>query len=109
MIQIHSYTADDLAGAINGYVVNDGELACWWLGQAGFAISSGKTCCIIDPYLSDSLAVKYREAKFKHQRMTPIPVAPQELTTVDGILCTHHHSDHLDPGTLPKLIDAKSF
>ena len=106
MILIQSYPAAELAVAIKTLKVNTGELACWWLGQAGFILKSENTCCIIDPYLSDSLAVKYREAKFKHQRMTPIPVAPKELTGLDGILCTHHHSDHLDPGTLPALLEA---
>ena len=85
MIQIQSHPAHDLAATINGLRVNDKELALWWLGQAGFIIKSAETCCIIDPYLSDSLAVKYRDAKLKHQRMTPIPVAPQELTAEEGL------------------------
>lgn len=106
MIQVQSYPANDLVAAIHGFSADEGELACWWLGQAGFVFKSGKTCCVIDPYLSDSLAFKYSDAKFKHQRMMPVPIAPQALTMVDGILCTHHHSDHLDPGTLPALLGA---
>lgn len=105
MVQIQSSPATVFSAAINGYSIKDGEVACWWLGQAGFALRTAETCIIIDPYLSDSLAVKYKGAKFRHQRMHPIPVAPQELTSVDGVLCTHHHSDHLDPGTLPVLLE----
>ena len=35
--------------------------------------------------------------------MTPAPAAPDELDWVDLVLCTHHHTDHMDPGTLAPL------
>ena len=106
MIQIHSSPTTDLTESINGLSVRKGELACWWLGQAGFVLRSSEACCIIDPYLSNSLALKYKDTQFTHQRMMPIPVSPEELKSVDGIFCTHHHSDHLDPGTLVPLLGA---
>ena len=31
--------------------------------------------------------------------MTPAPVSPDELGHVDLVLCTHRHTDHMDPGT----------
>ncbi len=77
-----------------------------WLGQAGFVIETGTTRIVIDPYLSDTLAEKYRGTARPHERMMPAPIAPADLKPVDLVLCTHHHTDHMDPGTLIPLIDA---
>jgi L-ascorbate metabolism protein UlaG (beta-lactamase superfamily) len=35
--------------------------------------------------------------------MMPVPVAPETLQTIDWVLCTHRHSDHMDPETLESL------
>ena len=77
-----------------------------WLGQAGFLIRSRDATVVIDPYLSDSLAVKYRDREFPHERMVPVPIEPSVLTGIDVVLATHGHTDHLDPGTLPALAAA---
>jgi L-ascorbate metabolism protein UlaG (beta-lactamase superfamily) len=37
---------------------------------------------LIDPYLSDSLAKKYRGKTFAHERMMPVPVAPEALKEI---------------------------
>lgn len=84
----------------------DQGAAVWWLGQAGFLIAQGGLRIVIDAYLSDSLADKYRGKAFPHTRMMPAPVAPGDLTGIDWILCTHGHTDHMDPGTLPALLAA---
>lgn len=78
-------------------------IAFWWLGQAGFAIRAGGTLLLIDPYLSDSLAEKYRNSELKHLRMMPIPVAPTAISTCDWVLCTHGHTDHMDAQTIQGL------
>ena len=78
-----------------------GCASIWWLGQAGFAIRYGELQLLIDPYLSDFLAEKYRGKQFPHQRMMPTPMDPSEITSVDFVLCTHAHSDHMDSQTLP--------
>lgn len=80
--------------------------AVWWLGQAGFLISQRGLRIVIDAYLSDSLAEKYRGKPFPHERMMPPPVAPGDLTGIDWLLCTHGHTDHMDPGTIPALLAA---
>lgn len=80
--------------------------ALWWLGQAGFLIRQGGLSIVIDAYLSDSLAEKYRGTKFPHHRMMPPPVAPEALQGIDWLLCTHAHTDHMDPGTIPALLAA---
>jgi L-ascorbate metabolism protein UlaG (beta-lactamase superfamily) len=58
---------------------------------------------LIDPYLSDSLADKYRGTRFPHARMMPPPLVPSGLDRLDLVLCTHRHTDHMDPGTLQPL------
>jgi L-ascorbate metabolism protein UlaG (beta-lactamase superfamily) len=78
-------------------------LSAWWLGQAGFLLQGGNLRILVDPYLSDSLAAKYRGQRYPHLRMTPVPVRPEELRDLDLVLASHGHSDHLDPGTLPLL------
>lgn len=77
-----------------------------WLGQAGFVVETGTNRIVIDPYLSDTLADKYRGTAQPHERMMPAPIAPADLKPVDLVLCTHHHTDHMDPGTLIPLMAA---
>jgi len=84
----------------------EGGAALCWLGQSGFALRHGDLLYVIDPYLSDHLAVKYGGTDKPHARMMAAPVAPDGLRGVDYVLCTHRHSDHLDPGTLPGLAKA---
>ena len=78
-------------------------LACMWIGQAGFLIRVGDLRIVIDPYLSDSLAQKYRGTVYPHRRMVEPPISPERLIGTDLVLCTHEHTDHLDPGTLPGI------
>ncbi len=58
---------------------------------------------LLDPYLSDQLAKKYAGKEFPHVRMMPAPVTAEELGRVDAVLCTHRHSDHMDPELLPEV------
>lgn len=89
--------------SVNHYVdsgISDNGVSLWWLGQAGFLITYHGTTLIIDAYLSDVLAVKYSGKKFTHKRMMPAPLPIENLKNIDYILCTHSHSDHMDPGLL---------
>jgi L-ascorbate metabolism protein UlaG (beta-lactamase superfamily) len=74
-----------------------------WLGQAGFALRHAGRRWLIDPYLSDHLARKYAGTEFPHERMMPPPVNAEEIRELDLVLCSHRHSDHMDPGALPTL------
>ena len=80
-----------------------GEPGLFWLGQAGFWIETGRHRILIDPYLSDSLAKKYKGKKHPHIRMMPPPIAIADLPRPDIVLTTHAHTDHLDPETLGAL------
>ena len=77
-----------------------------WLGQAGFLLRIDASVLLIDPYLSDSLAEKYRGHRFEHRREMAAPIAPDALPRVDLVLCTHRHGDHMDGGTLPVIARA---
>jgi L-ascorbate metabolism protein UlaG (beta-lactamase superfamily) len=82
-------------------------IALYWLGQAGFVIDFAGSRLLIDPYLSDSLADKYRGTTYPHTRLMPAPIEPDDFGKVDFVLCTHRHTDHMDPGTLQPI--AKRF
>lgn len=81
----------------------ESAVAVYWLGQAGFLIRAPRATLLIDPYLSDSLAEKYRGKLFPHARLMPPPITVEALGRIDLLLCTHHHTDHMDPGTLAPL------
>src|SRR5262249_50441885 len=57
-------------------------------------------------YLSEHLTHKYAATNRPHIRMTRAPLRGSELTGVDLVTASHRHSDHLDPGTLPDLLNA---
>ncbi|OJF97673.1 hypothetical protein AX760_16445 [Pararhizobium antarcticum] len=78
-------------------------VSLFWLGQAGFIIDVKGRRIVVDPYLSDSLAFKYRDSSHSHARMACAPVTVEELGPVDLVLCTHHHTDHMDGETLQRL------
>jgi L-ascorbate metabolism protein UlaG (beta-lactamase superfamily) len=84
-----------------------------WLGQAGFLVHVAaaepagpdrrEVTVLLDPYLSDSLAAKYAGTELPHVRLVPPPVAVEDLPPVDLVLCSHRHTDHMDPETLRAL------
>jgi L-ascorbate metabolism protein UlaG (beta-lactamase superfamily) len=74
-----------------------------WLGQAGFAVRAGSLRFLVDPYLSNSLEEKYRGSDKPHNRLMPPPVMVEDLSGLQFVFCTHAHSDHMDPGTLPAI------
>ena len=74
-----------------------------WLGQAGFALRYDDLRIFLDPYLSDYLEKKYRGTNQPHERLMAAPIQLQEAERLDWVICTHQHSDHMDPETLPIL------
>jgi len=59
-----------------------------WLGQASVALAGSGRIVLIDPFLSPH-----------PDRLVPPMVAPEELASVDLVLVTHGHWDHLDGPT----------
>jgi L-ascorbate metabolism protein UlaG (beta-lactamase superfamily) len=48
----------------------------WWLGQSGFLIKWQDKCLLFDPYLSDSLSLKYQHTDKPHVRMSELVINP---------------------------------
>ncbi len=76
----------------------------WWLGQSGFLIQWNGRHLLFDPYLSDSLSMKYAASDKPHTRMTERVVAPEKLNFIDVTTSSHNHTDHLDADTLRPLL-----
>jgi L-ascorbate metabolism protein UlaG (beta-lactamase superfamily) len=89
-----------LAGALQSAAK---ELELYWLGQSGFLFRTPDLAWVIDPYLTNSLAVKYRDHVFSHERMEAPPIATHELPQLNYVFCTHVHGDHLDVPTLESI------
>jgi L-ascorbate 6-phosphate lactonase len=87
-----------LAHTLRTRTVSVGQLALYWLCQAGFAFKTPAGQVIyVDPYLSD---VVERLVGFK--RMMACPITSEEVEA-DLIVCTHEHLDHMDTDALPIL------
>jgi L-ascorbate metabolism protein UlaG (beta-lactamase superfamily) len=98
----------ELLAEITRATPGPGSLFVWWLGQSGFLIKSRQGLLAIDLYLSEHLTKKYESTNRPHIRMTRAPIRGHELQSVDLVLASHKHSDHLDPGTIPDLLSASS-
>ena len=90
-----------LAQRFSSTVVQKGEVAIAWLGQAGFLIkdSCGHTVCI-DPYLSD-----YCERLFGFKRIMPKIINPDEICA-DLLISSHDHADHFDADSFPFIFSS---
>lgn len=75
----------------------------WWLGQSGFLIQWKGNHLLIDPYLSDSLTVKYSNTDKPHIRLSELIIKPEKLDFIDLVTSSHNHTDHLDGDTLKPL------
>ena len=82
------------------------QLHCWWLGQSGFLIQWEGHHLLLDPYLSDSLTLKYAGTDKPHVRMTERVIAPDQLQGIDVVTSSHNHTDHLDAETIKPLLAA---
>ena len=83
-----------------------GILHVWWLGQSGFLVQHEGRFLLIDPYLSDFLTRKYAETDRPHIRIAERVVDPAYLGFVSVIICSHSHTDHMDPETIGAILAA---
>jgi L-ascorbate metabolism protein UlaG (beta-lactamase superfamily) len=72
-----------------------GQVALWWLGQAGFAVRIGGALVLLDPFLSP-----------RPERLVPPAFPVEEAVGVDAVLCSHEHWDHLDRGAIAGIARA---
>src|SRR5581483_3585651 len=66
-------------------------LHLWWLGQSGFLLHHEGRFALLDPYLSESLTIKYANTDKPHVRMTRRVIDPALLGFVHVITSSHNH------------------
>jgi L-ascorbate 6-phosphate lactonase len=72
-----------------------GQVAVWWLGQAGFGLRGHAANLLVDPFIADH-----------PDRVYPPPFRPEQVGGLDAVVITHDHLDHLDEENLPGLAEA---
>lgn len=97
---------DALLADIASIAADDARLHVWWLGQSGYLFQQAGARLLVDPYLSDSLTLKYAATDKPHVRITERCIAPERLTGIPLVLSSHQHTDHFDEATLNPLADA---
>lgn len=88
-------TGQQLIADISAHTPPPGGVTFWWLGQLSVVLKLAGKILWIDPYLADN-----------PRRQVPPPCAPEDVTNADFILCTHDHSDHIDPTAIPGIAAA---
>ncbi len=77
------------------------EDAIWWLGHACLVLRVSGRYLLIDPALG-------RRASplpfIGPKRKTPLAVSINDLPPIDAVIYSHNHYDHLDRGTLRRLL-----
>lgn len=98
-------SGEELTREITDTSVDGPGVSVWWMGQSGYVLKSREATIGVDLYLSEHLTKKYAHTEKPHVRMTRSPLRPSELIGVDLIISTHKHSDHMDPETVPELMN----
>lgn len=80
------------------------DLHCWWLGQSGYLIQYQGKRLLLDPYLSNSLTLKYASTDKPHERISELVIDPSMLPRIDVVTSSHNHTDHLDAATLNPIL-----
>jgi L-ascorbate metabolism protein UlaG (beta-lactamase superfamily) len=95
---------EDLLKDIQTTSPNTNDVTLWWLGQSGYLIQYKNKKILVDPYLSDSLTVKYHGTDKPHVRISEKVINPSLLPTIDFITSSHNHTDHLDAASLHPVL-----
>jgi L-ascorbate 6-phosphate lactonase len=84
--------------------VQPGELAIFWISQAGFVYKTpaGKVI-YVDPYLTDCVHRMLPEYGYGFRRIMGTPIESHEVEA-DYVVSTHSHPDHFDYDALPVLV-----
>jgi len=77
-----------------------GELAVTWYGHATAVLEIDGARLLIDPVFSERVSPVRR---FGPQRMHPVPGPIAGIPTIDAVLISHDHYDHLDQPSIVKL------
>ncbi|WP_143306881.1 MBL fold metallo-hydrolase [Chitinophaga vietnamensis] len=75
-----------------------------WLGHSSYLLQAGGKRFILDPVWAKRASPV---AFMGPERFFDVPVAPEQLPALDGIILTHDHYDHLDEHMIRFLIQKK--
>jgi L-ascorbate metabolism protein UlaG (beta-lactamase superfamily) len=80
-----------------------GEAYLWWLTQASWLLKTSEATFVIDPWWRDVFAGDHW-AKL----LGEYPLHPSNFPSLDHVLCSHWHDDHLCPETIPRIAAAQA-
>ncbi len=84
----------ELLASVAETTLRAGQMAFWWFGQITYLLKMGQTTVLCDPYLQP------------HERRNKPPLlTPAECAGIDLMVCTHDHTDHIDPWAIPQLAE----
>ncbi|PZM97000.1 MAG: hypothetical protein DIU79_03630 [Actinobacteria bacterium] len=73
-----------------------GQTLVTWVGHATYVVQIGGLTVLTDPVWSDRIPGV-------RQRITPVGVSWAALPTIDAVVISHNHYDHLDAPTIRRL------
>jgi L-ascorbate metabolism protein UlaG (beta-lactamase superfamily) len=77
-------------------IVDTGKVGVTWIGHASYALQIGGLTVLADPVFS-------RRIPAVRPRLTPPGVPLDGIGTVDAVVISHNHYDHLDAPTISRL------
>jgi L-ascorbate metabolism protein UlaG (beta-lactamase superfamily) len=95
---------EDLLNEVERFADDKDNFHLWWLGQSGYLLTYAGERILLDPYLSDSLTVKYAATNKPHVRMSERVIDPALLKNITVVTSSHNHTDHLDGETLAPVL-----
>ena len=95
---------EELLKEVEQFADDKNNFHLWWLGQSGYLLTYRGERVLLDPYLSDSLTVKYASTNKPHVRMSERVIDPSFLKNIAVVASSHNHTDHLDGETLIPIL-----
>ena len=83
------------------FALGEEQLELAWLGHSGFLLEWRGVRLLLDPHLSDRVAIS--------PRLMERPIVPGDLGAIDAALVSHAHRDHLDPATLAAVPEIRAL
>lgn len=87
------------ARALAGLQAMAGRESITWLGHASFLLHMADMWVLTDPYLGDVAG----PLGYGPRRYVPPGIAVDKLPTIDVLIVSHNHYDHLDAATIEAL------
>jgi len=100
----------------SGHVINEAQaltdfnnspdsLSITWLGHTAYLLKIDNKTLLLDPFLSDLAS----PLPLGPKRYVPPGISLANLPTVDGIIISHNHYDHLDAETVENLAEKEKI